>query len=162
MNFNKTEKFFELARRAAASRQGISFDDVVSRKEVSFQTAQRMHRALAHQFPNTETWIDRQGHKRWRIPGGQLREFFSVSAEEGAVIELGIAQLTRSGLNLDGKALEAIRAKILALLPSRQVSRIEPDTDPVLEAEGYEAKPWPRQRPTALGWRFFGRSMRAR
>ena len=79
-----------------------------------------------------------------------------------AVIKLGIPQLTRSGLNLDGKALEAIRDKILALLPSRQVSRIEPDTDPVLEAEGYEAKPWPRQRPTALGWRFFGRSMRAR
>ena len=96
-------------------------------------------------------------HPRWPIAG----VFLGIGGE-GAVIELGIAQLTRSGLNLDGKPLEAIRAKILALLPSSQVSRIEPDTDAVLEAEGYEAKPWPRQRPTALGWRFFGRSMRAR
>ena len=146
MSFNKTEKFLELARRAAASRQGISLDDVVSRYEVSFRTAQRMLRALEHQFPNTETWLDSQGRKRWRIPGGQLREFFSVSAEEVAAIELGIAHLNRSGLKLEGKALEAIRDKILALLPSSQVSRIEPDTDAILEAQGFVARPGPRPR----------------
>ena len=146
MSFNKTEKFLELARRAAASRQGITLEDVVSRFEVSFRTAQRMVRALEHQFPNTETWLDGQGRKRWRIPGGQLREFFSVSAEEVAAIELGIAHLNRSGLKLEGRALELIREKILALLPSSQVSRIEPDTDAILEAQGFVARPGPRPR----------------
>lgn len=96
-----------------------------------------MHRALEYQFPNTETWLDGQGRKRWRIPGGQLREFFSVSAEEVVALELGIAHLNRSGLKLEGKALEAIRDKILAFLPSSQASRIEPDTVAVLEVEGY-------------------------
>jgi len=69
-----------------------------------------------------------------------------TSAEEVAAIELGIAHLNRSGLKLEGKALEAIRDKILALLPSSQVSRIEPDTDAILEAQGFVARPGPRPR----------------
>ena len=146
MSFHKTEQFLELARRAAASRQGISLEDVVTRYEVSLRTAQRMLHALENHFPNTETWLDGQGRKRWRIPGGHLREFFSVSAEEVAAIELGIAHLNRSGLNLEGKALQTIRDKILALLPSSQVSRIEPDTDALLEAQGFVARPGPRPR----------------
>ena len=146
MSFQKTEQFLELARRAAASRQGISLEDVVTRYEVSIRTAQRMLHALENYFPNTEAWLDGHGRKRWRIPGGHLREFFSVSAEEVAAIELGIAHLNRSGLNMEGKALQTIRDKVLALLPSSQVSRIEPDTDAILEAQGFVARPGPRPR----------------
>ena len=146
MSFSKTETFLDLARRAAASRQGITLEDVMERYEVSLRTAQRMLRGLEGQFPNTETLTDDQGRKRWRIPSGELREFFSVSAEEVAAIELGIAHLSRSGLKLEGRALEAIRDKILALLPSSQVSRIEPDTDAILEAQGFVARPGPRPR----------------
>ena len=146
MSFNKTGQFMEIARRAAASRQGISLDDVVTCYEVSLRTAQRMLRALEQQFPATETWLDGNGRKRWRIPGGHLREFFSVTAEEAAAIELGIAHLNRAGLKLEGKALEVIRDKILSLLPSRHVSRIEPDTDAILEAQGFVARPGPRPR----------------
>ena len=69
-----------------------------------------------------------------------MRKFFAVSAEEVATIELGIAHLNRAGLKLEGKALEAIRDKILALLPSSQVSRIEPDADAILQASGFVTK----------------------
>ena len=136
MSFNKTEKFLELARRAAASRQGISLDDVVSRYEVSFRTAQRMLRALEHQFPNTETWLDSQGRKRWRIPGGQLREFFSVSAEEVAAMRALLGPdmlLVTPGIRPAGAALadqkrvmtpaEAIRAGSDYLVVGRPVTQ---------------------------------------
>ena len=89
MSFNMAEKFLELARRAATSRQGISLEDVVSRCEVSFRTAQRMLGPLEYQCPNTETWLHGRGRIRWRIPGGQSREFFSVSAERGRSSSLG-------------------------------------------------------------------------
>ena len=70
MAFSKTEQFLDLARRAAATRQGITLDDVIERYEVSLRTAQRMLRAVEQQFQNTETWLDEGGRKRWRIPGG--------------------------------------------------------------------------------------------
>lgn len=146
MSFSKTEKFLDLARWVAASRQGITLDDVVTRYEVSLRTAQRMLRAVEHQFANTETWADDQGRKRWRIPGGYLREFFSVSADEVAALELGIAHLKRAGLAVEAKALDGIRDKILALLPSSHVARIEPDADAILEAQGFVARPGPRPR----------------
>ena len=146
MSFSKTETFLDLARRAAASRQGVTLEDVMSRYEVSLRTAQRMLRGLESQFPNTETLTDEQGRKRWRIPGGYLREFFSLSAEEVASLDLGISQLKRSGLIMEAKALEGIRDKILALLPSNHVARIEPDADALLEAQGFVARPGPKPR----------------
>lgn len=146
MSFSKTETFLDLARRAAASRQGISLEDVMSRYEVSLRTAQRMLRALEKQFPNTETLTDTEGRKRWRIPGGYLREFFSLTAEEVAALELGVSHLARTGLNLEAKLLEGIRDKILALLPSSHVARIEPDADALLEAQGFVARPGPKPR----------------
>ena len=146
MSFSKTETFLDLARRAAASRQGISLEDVMSRYEVSLRTAQRMLRALEKLFPNTETLTDTEGRKRWRIPGGYLREFFSLTAEEVAALELGVSHLARTGLNLEAKLLEGIRDKILALLPSSHVARIEPDADALLEAQGFVARPGPKPR----------------
>ncbi len=146
MSFSKTETFLDLARRAASSRQGITLEDVMSRYEVSLRTAQRMLRGLEGQFPNTETITDDQGRKRWRIPGGYLREFFSLSAEEVAALDLGISQFNRAGLSIEAKALEGIRDKILALLPSSHVARIEPDADALLEAQGFVARPGPKPR----------------
>ena len=108
MSFSKTEQFLDLARRAAATRQGITLDDVTERYEVSLRTAQRMLRAVEQQFPNTETWLDDGGRKRWRIPGGYLREFFSISADEVAALDLGIAHLKRKGLSVEAKALGGI------------------------------------------------------
>lgn len=146
MSFSKTEQFLDLARRAAATRQGITLDDVTERYEVSLRTAQRMLRAMEQQFPSTETWLDDGGRKRWRIPGGYLREFFSVSADEVASLDLGIAHLKRKGFSVEAKALGGIRDKILALLPSSHVARIEPDADALLEAQGFVARPGPRPR----------------
>ena len=112
MSFSKTETFLDLARRAAALRQGLTLDDVMSRYEVSLRTAHRMLRGLESQFPNTETLTDEQGRKRWRIPDGYLREFFTLYAEEVASLDLGISQLRRSGLTIEARSLEGIRDKI--------------------------------------------------
>ena len=146
MSFSPTERFLDLANWAAASRQGIVLDDVINRYEVSLRTAQRILKAVEQQFSNTETWIDEQGRKRWRIPGGYLREFFSVSADEVAALELGIAHLKRADLAIEAKALNRIREKILALQPSGHMARIEPDAEAILEAQGFVARPSPRSR----------------
>ena len=146
MSFDKAEQLIDLARRAAGSRQGITLDDIVRHYEVSLRTAQRMCRALESIFSHTESFLDAEGRKRWRIPGGNYREFFSLSATELAAIELGVSHLERAGLEIEARALKTLRGKIVALVPSKQVLRIEPDADAILEAQGFVARPGPRPK----------------
>ena len=145
MSFDKAEQLIELARRAS-SRQGLTLDDVVEHYGVSLRTAQRMFRALEANFPETESFTDEAGRKRWRMASGHMREFFSLSAEEAAALELGITHLSHAGLSIEAKALQALRNKVLALVPSQQITRIEPDSDAILEAQGFVARPGPRPR----------------
>ena len=145
MSFDKAEQLIELARWAS-SRQGLTLDDVVAHYGVSLRTAQRMFRALEANFPETENFVDDEGRKRWRMASGHMREFFSLSAEEAAALELGISHLNHAGLTIESKALQALRNKVLALVPSQQITRIEPDSDAILEAQGFVARPGPRPR----------------
>lgn len=146
MSFDKAEQLIELARKAANGSQGITLDDVIEHFSVSLRTAQRMFRALEANFPHTESFTDPEGRKRWRIPGGHYREFFSLSAEEVAALELGVNHLARAGLKIEARALARLREKITALVPSKQIRRIEPDADAILEAQGFVARPGPRPR----------------
>jgi len=146
MSFDKAEQLIGLARKAAAGRQGLMLDDVVELYGVSLRTAQRMFRALESNFPETETFTDSAGRKRWRLANGSMREFFSLSAEEAAALELGVSHLLHAGLSLEAKTLQGLRDKVLALVPNQQITRIEPDSDAILEAQGFVARPGPRPR----------------
>ncbi len=146
MSFDKAEQLIELARKAAGGRQGLTLDDVIDHYGVSLRTAQRMFRALEANFPHTESYVDVEGRKRWRIPGGHYREFFSLSAEDVAALELGISHLARAGLKIESATLSKLRDKVVALVPSKQILRIEPDADAILEAQGFVARPGPRSR----------------
>ena len=145
MSFDKAEQLIELAR-LAASRQGLTLNDVVEHYGVSLRTAQRMFRAMENIFPDTEHFIDEAGRKRWRMASGHMREFFSITAEEAAALELGCHHLVRSGLTLESKALQNLRNKVIALVPSQHMTRIKPDSDAILEAQGFVARPGPRPR----------------
>lgn len=145
MSFDKAEQLIELARKAAG-RQGLTLDDVIAHYGVSLRTAQRMFRALEANFPQTESFVDEDGRKRWRLPGGHYREFFSLSAEEVASLELGISHLEHAGLKMEASTLAKLRDKVVALVPSKQILRIEPDMDAILEAQGFVARPGPRAR----------------
>ena len=144
MSFDKAEQLIELARKAAGSHQGITLDDVVEYYSVSLRTAQRMFRALENNFPDIENFIDQDGRKRWRMSKGHYKEFFTLTAEEIAALELGITHLERAGLNVESRSLAKLKNKTLALVPQSHILRIEPDADAILEAQGFIARPGPR------------------
>jgi predicted DNA-binding transcriptional regulator YafY len=146
MSFAKAEKLLDLATFAASRRQGVTLDDIIARYDISLRTAQRMLKALELRFPNAEFWYDDEGKKRCRLPGGQLRELFAVTANELSAIDLSLSHLERAGFALEAKALETLRDKVLALVPSQNLARLEPDCDAILEAQGFVARPGPRPR----------------
>jgi hypothetical protein len=97
MSFAKAEKLLDLATFAASRRQGVTLDDIIARYDISLRTAQRMLKALELRFPNAEFWYDDEGKKRCRLPGGQLRELFAVTANELSAIDLSLSHPETAG-----------------------------------------------------------------
>ena len=124
MSFAKAEQLLDLATMVSSRHQGVTLDDIVQRYEISLRTAQRMLRALELRFSDVEHWMDENGRKRWRMPGGHLRELLSVSADELAALDLGISHLSRSGSGLEAKLLGSLHEKIMAMIPRHKIARI--------------------------------------
>jgi len=105
-----------------------------------------MLRALEAQFPDTTVTIDDEGHRRWHLPSGALRDLMSLYPEELAALDLAIESLKRSSLTVEAEHLLNLRGKILALVPRSKLARLETDHEALLEAQGLAARPGPRQR----------------
>jgi predicted DNA-binding transcriptional regulator YafY len=79
------------------------------------------------------------------MAGLHLRDLLTLSADELASIELGITHLKRAGLGPEAQALTLLKDKVLSLIP-RSKSRLEPDYDVLLEAQGFIARPGPKPK----------------
>ncbi len=145
MSFSKAEQLLQLATMITARHQGMSLDEVRQTFNISHRTAQRMMRALELQFPDVEIINDHEGRRRWKLNNAGLRDFLSVTAEELAALELAAHHLDRAGLTPEMKSLRMLQDKILSLIP-RSKTRLEPDADAILEAQGFVARPGPRPR----------------
>jgi predicted DNA-binding transcriptional regulator YafY len=146
MSIKKAEQFLDLVALVSARRIGVTLEDVVEKFNVSYRTAQRMMYGLEDRFPETETYSDEEGHKRWRMPGGTVRDLISISADELAAIDLGIAHLKRAGSVVEAQSLESLRGKVISMIPNQRFARLEPDHDALLEAQGFVARSGPRPR----------------
>jgi predicted DNA-binding transcriptional regulator YafY len=146
VSYRKAEQLLALATLVAGRHAGVTLDDVIERFAVSKRTAQRMLRALEMVFPDTESFVNGQGRKRWRLPSAALRDLMTLSAEELATLDLAIETMKRSGLSVDAEDLLSLREKIMALVPRSRAVRLETDHEALLEAQGLAARPGPRQR----------------
>jgi predicted DNA-binding transcriptional regulator YafY len=146
MSFSKAEQLMELASMVAAYRQGITLDDVSERFGCSYRTAQRMMVALESAFPDVASKLDEDGHKRWKMEGGHLRDLLNLTSEELAALDLATDQFDQSGLSMEAKELRRLKDKILALVPRMTKARIETDHEALLEARGFIARPGPRPK----------------
>lgn len=146
MSFEKAQQLLELATFVVARRMGVTLDDVGERFGISRRTAQRIMRALEAQFPDTESGYDEDGHKRWRLQTGALRDLLTLTPDELAAFDLSIETLARTALNVEAAALRRLREKILALVPRNRIARVEADHEALLEAQGLAWRPGPAAR----------------
>jgi len=79
MSFEKAQQLLDLATFVASRRLGVTLDDVGERLGVSRRTAQRIMHTLQAQFPDTEAAFDEDGHKRWRLQTGALRDLLTLT-----------------------------------------------------------------------------------
>lgn len=146
MRYENAENLLQLAFEMQASHVGLSLEDIERRFRVSRRTAQRMRDSILHLFPQTDEIQGDDRRKRWRIPSGVGDRLVSFSADELADLEAAIRLLERENLGGQVESLMGLARKLAALMKPRAFSRVAPDLEALIEAEGLAMRPGPRPR----------------
>ncbi|WGM31278.1 WYL domain-containing protein [Brevundimonas sp. NIBR11] len=143
MRHDKAVMVIELARRMAASAEGLTLDEMAFETGVGRRTAERMRDAVIMLFPSVEEVSD-PPTKRWRIRGG-------LSAFEQAPTATELLELSKAaqGLRASGEAsraaaLEGLERKLKSAMRSTTLNRLAPDLEALVRAETIAVQAGPR------------------
>jgi Endonuclease/Exonuclease/phosphatase family len=90
MRYEPSQRLLRLARHLAASRAGLTLDEMAAELEVGLRTAERLRDSLAAMFPQMECWDDDERVRRWRLPGSALVGVVEPRPEAVAAIEISV------------------------------------------------------------------------
>ena len=144
MRHAPAERVLQLALALQGSRVGLSLSDIEDRFRIGRRSAQRLRDAVLRVFPQTEQLVDAEQRPRWRIAAGTVTPA-ALAAEDLVELESTARFLRQRNLHKRAAALERIAAKLQAALPAATRTRLEPDIEALLEAEGLAMRPGPRQ-----------------
>ncbi len=144
MSYGRTDDILELALAMQSSATGVSLADIQQMARCSRRTAERLRDAVLRAFPQTEEFADGSRTKRWRLPAGTLNRLVSFVADEFVELRLAADELRRTGLASRANSIEGMALKLRALMQPRLLTRLEPDIEALLAAEGLTARPGPK------------------
>jgi predicted DNA-binding transcriptional regulator YafY len=143
MRHDKAAMVIDLARRMAASAEGLSLEDIMRETDSARRTAERLRDAVVMMFPQTEEVSD-PPWKRWRIRGG-------LSAFEQAPTAQELVELSKAGQGLRATgeparaaALEGLERKLKSAMRSTTLNRLAPDLEALVRAETLAVQAGPR------------------
>ncbi|KAK0350123.1 hypothetical protein LTR94_030294, partial [Friedmanniomyces endolithicus] len=143
MRHDKAAMVLDLARRLAASAEGLTIDEMAGAMEVGRRTAERMRDAVLMLFPQTEEVSDPPS-KRWRIRGGLSAFEQAPTAPEMLELSKAAQGLRASGETTRAAALEALERKLKAAMRSTTLNRMAPDLEALVRAETIAVQAGPR------------------
>jgi predicted DNA-binding transcriptional regulator YafY len=145
VRFEKLETLLRVALDMRGNAEGLALDDIQRDYGVSRRTAERMRDAIERVFPQLEQANPGELPKRWRIRAGALGNLIGISAEELAALNTALGLMRRDDLSEPLARLQALSAKLKAMIHPDAARRIGPDLEILAEAEGMALRPGPRQ-----------------
>jgi predicted DNA-binding transcriptional regulator YafY len=144
MSFHKAQDLLKLAELAASRHSGVSLPDIAEEFGVNMRTAQRMVRALESTFPSVSIKTDSDRRRWWKLRDTAMLGMRGIYDRELVALEMSIRRAKREGAVSEVEALQALRGRLMATLPSSHARRAEVDAEAVLEAQGYACRPGPK------------------
>lgn len=133
----------DLARRMAASAEGLSLDEIARDMRVGRRTAERMRDAVLMLFPQVDEVSDPPS-KRWRIRGGLSAFEQAPTATEMLELSKTATALRAAGEPARAMALEGLERKLKAAMRSTTLNRMAPDLEALVRAETIAVQAGPR------------------
>ena len=143
MRHDKAAMVIELARRMAASAEGLTLDEMAAEMRVGRRTAERMRDAVLMLFPTVEEVSD-PPTKRWRIRGGLSAFEQAPTATEMLELTKAAQTLRAQGEAVRAQALEGLERKLKAAMRSTTLNRMAPDLEALVRAETIAVQAGPR------------------
>ena len=144
MPYEKTYDLLDLAIWMQSGREGVSLKEISQKFNVSRRTAERMRDLIVNKFPQTTEICGENHTKRWYIPQGTLKDFIQFSAEELAALETAKNLLKEKSLFKKATIFENVIHKVKACIKPDIMRKLIPDTEVLLEAEGFILRPGPK------------------
>jgi predicted DNA-binding transcriptional regulator YafY len=144
MRYEPSQRLFRLARSLAASRTGLTLDEMAAELEVGRRTAERLRDSLAAMFPQMGCWDDEERVRRWRLPGSALVGVVEPRPEAVAAIETAARECAMRGEADRAALLGEASTTLRAVMAPEALRRAEPDIAALMEAEGIAMRPGPR------------------
>lgn len=132
-----------LARRLAASAEGMTLDEMAAELGVVRRTAERLRDALVHVFPQMEEIKD-GASKRFRISGGLDGFFQSPTVDELNALNQCVAEMEGKGLTHHARVLGELEAKVRAAMKAPLRTRVAADLEALMQAELIAVQAGPR------------------
>lgn len=150
MSFQKAQELLRLAQMAASRHGGISLPEISEEFGVNMRTAQRMVRAMENTFPSATFSTDSDRRRWWKLRDTTMLGKQGIYDRELVALEMSIRRAEREGARSEVDALQALRDRLVATLPSSHARRAEVDAEAVLEAQGYACRPGPKVKTSPV------------
>lgn len=141
--YKKSELLNDLALWMQGSDEGVSLNDIMKKYDVSLRTAVRMKDAIAQKYPQIQETAGRYNKKLWKLPKNTAKDTVSFSLAEFHALQTAIKLMQKNNM-MDASHLDSVLYKVKSLIGNEAVTRLEPDAEALLEAEGYALRPGPR------------------
>jgi predicted DNA-binding transcriptional regulator YafY len=144
MRYAPAERLLRLARHLAATRTGLTLDEMAAELETGRRTAERLRDSLMAIFPQMECWDDEDRVRRWRLASSALVGVVEVRADALAAIEGSARDCELRGETDRAALLREASTTLRVLMRPDALRRAEPDVAALMEAEGIAMRPGPR------------------
>jgi predicted DNA-binding transcriptional regulator YafY len=151
MRHEKAGSVLALARRLAATAEGMTTTEIAQDLGVCRRTAERMRDVVEELFPALETLTD-GATKRFRIAKGLDGFMHAPTTSEIVELSRAIDALLQSGQHDRAATLQSLSDKIQGAMRADQRRRMSPDIDVLarLEMTGAHAGPRPVDDPALI------------
>lgn len=109
-----------------------------------------MVRALESTFPSVSIKTDGNRRRWWKLRDTTMLGMRGIYDRELVALEMAIRRAEREGARSEVEALQALRGRLIATLPSSQARRAEVDAEAVLEAQGYACRSGPKVKTSPM------------
>jgi predicted DNA-binding transcriptional regulator YafY len=144
MRYAPAERLLRLARHLAATRAGLTLDEMATELGVGRRTAERLRDSLMAMFPQMVARDDDERVRRWLLPASALVGVIDVPAEAVAAIETSARECEARGETNRAALLREASTSLRAMMRPEALRRAEPDIAALMEAEGVAMRPGPR------------------
>lgn len=139
--YGKYINLLNLVYEMQSSNDGISYEDIQKKFDVSRRTAERMIKAIIES--NSDVEIIQKRPKRWRIKKAIAAP--SPTAEHLAVLDTAAKMFKRQGMNEHHNSAVELSTTLKTNMEHGNLTRVDADLETLTSSEVFSYRPGPRQ-----------------